>query len=78
MGPWASAIVGVASLAGIFFAIMGFRGLLQALDRSSGHCAHCGCTTLLPLPSRSHECRRCHFGELSLTQLLARRMQVRH
>ncbi|HET6911640.1 MAG TPA: hypothetical protein VFH54_20120 [Mycobacteriales bacterium] len=36
MGPWADAIVSVAALAAAFFAVMGFRGLLQALDFFTG------------------------------------------
>jgi hypothetical protein len=32
MGPWGTAIVAVAAVAAGFFAVMGFRGLMQALD----------------------------------------------
>ena len=65
MGPWESVIVAVASLAGAFFTVMGFRGLIDVLDRSSGRCTGCGRVPLLPL-SPTHECRRCHHGVLSL------------
>jgi hypothetical protein len=65
MGPWEWLIVAGASLAGAFFAVMGFRGLIDALDRSSGRCTLCGRTPMLPL-SPTHECRHCHQRALSL------------
>jgi hypothetical protein len=77
MGDWATAIVVVASLAGVFFAVMGFRGLIDALDSSTGRCARCGRAGLLPLPTRSHECRRCHRRP-SIAQFFSSRTQLRH
>lgn len=64
MGPWASAVVAVASLAAAFFAVMGFRGLIEAVENSSGRCVTCSRTTFLPLPAQRHECWRCHYGSL--------------
>jgi hypothetical protein len=77
MGPWASAIVAAASLAGAFFAVMGFRGLIEALDDTSGRCARCGRAAYLPLPPRCHECRRCHYGGLSLAHPFSGRARLR-
>jgi hypothetical protein len=62
MGPWESAVVTLAALAAVFFAVMGFRGLLEALDRSTGRCVGCERATFLPLPPESHRCWRCHYG----------------
>ncbi|HET7530084.1 MAG TPA: hypothetical protein VFJ98_03905 [Mycobacteriales bacterium] len=78
MGPWAAATVAVTSPAGAFFAVMGFRGLIDALDGSSGRCARCGRAALLPLPT-SHECRRCHQARRhATTGHVAGRLQPRH
>jgi hypothetical protein len=65
MELWESVIVAAASLAGVFFVVMGFRGLIDAFDHSSGRCTRCGRTPMLPLP-HTHECRRCHHSVLSL------------
>ena len=60
MGPWATAIVAIAAAAACFFALMGFRGLIEVLEDFSGRCERCGRATMLPLPPGRHECRRCH------------------
>jgi len=78
MGPWATVIVIVATVVGVFFAVMGLRGLVQVLEGLSACCARCGRMTLLPLPLGSHECRRCHHGVLSLTHPLGGRARLRH
>ena len=64
MGPWASAVIAVASLVGVFIMVMGFRGLIEAMENFSGRCVTCARTTLLPLPAQSHECWRCHYTAL--------------
>lgn len=76
MGPWAAAIVTVASLAAVFFAVMGFRGLIEAVENFSGRCVTCGRATMLPLPTQPHQCRRCHY--VSLLHPLGGRASVRH
>jgi rRNA maturation endonuclease Nob1 len=76
MGPWASAVIAVASLVAVFFMVMGFRGLIEAVDNFSGRCITCARTTLLPLPAQRHECWRCHYA--LLRHPLARRASVRH
>lgn len=73
MGPWASVVVAIGAVAGVFFAVMGFRGLIDTVQQFSGQCAGCGRTTLLPLPLQSHECRRCHHVDLGLGRLMLRR-----
>ncbi|HET6815828.1 MAG TPA: hypothetical protein VFH66_01180 [Mycobacteriales bacterium] len=78
MGPWESVIVVLSSLAGAFFAVMGFRGLIETLDDYSGKCAACGRTTLLPLPPQTLRCRRCHDGVLHVGHRFARRTQLPH
>lgn len=77
MGMWAVVVVAVAVVAGVFFAVTGFRGLMEVLENYSGGCLRCGRTTMWPLPS-SHACRRCHYGDASLWQLLTRAVQLRH
>jgi len=64
MGPWASAVVAVASLTAVFFTVMGFRGLVEAVENFSGRCVTCSRTTMLPLPAQRHECWRCHYALL--------------
>jgi len=76
MGPWASAVIAVASLVAVFFMVMGFRGLIEAVDRFSGRCVTCARTTLLPLPAQRHECWRCHYA--LLRHPLASRASLRH
>jgi ribosomal protein S27AE len=78
MGPWAYAIVGIAALLAVFFAVMGFRGLIDAIDQYSGECERCGRTTLLPLPLESHQCWRCHYGRRRAAHLAIVRLLVRH
>jgi hypothetical protein len=73
MDAWAWTIVAVASVGAMFFAVMGFRGLIETLDSFSGSCAGCGRTAMLPLPSQSHRCLRCHFGAVTSRHLTARR-----
>jgi hypothetical protein len=58
MGPWATTIVSVAAVAAVFFAVMGFRGLIEGIEGFAGRCADCHRTTLLPLPV-SHRCWHC-------------------
>jgi ribosomal protein S27AE len=65
MGPWESAVVAVAAVTGVFFAVMGFRGLIDALDNFSGHCVDCGRVAILPLSPQRHLCLRCHYRDLS-------------
>ena len=76
MGPWASVIVAVASLAAVFFTVMGFRGLVEVVENFSGRCVSCARTTLLPLPAQRHECWRCHYA--LLRHPLAGRASLRH
>jgi hypothetical protein len=76
MGPWESVVVAVSSVAGVFFAVMGFRGLVETLGDYSGECASCGRTTLLPLPQQSLRCRRCHAGAAHLGHLVAGRLHL--
>jgi len=76
MGPWASVVVAVASLAAVFFIVMGFRGLIEAVDHFSGRCGTCARTALLPMPTGRRECWRCHYA-LLLHQLV-RLASVRH
>lgn len=78
MGPWASAIVGVAAVLVVFFAVMAFRGLMDAIDRYPGPCGACGRTTLLPLPLQSHRCWRCHYGRRGVLHLVVGRLPLRH
>ena len=77
MGPWESVIVAVSVVAGVFFAVMGFRGLVETVTRCSGECQDCGRTTLLPLP-QSLRCRHCHYGALRVADVFAWRSQLRH
>lgn len=70
MGPWAWTVVAVAASVGVFFAVMGFRGLVDAVENFSGRCVGCGRTTLLPMSPQSHRCRRCHYGGLRTVQQL--------
>jgi hypothetical protein len=73
MGPWASVIVGIAALLAVFFAVMGFRGLMDAIEHHSAECGACHRTTLLPLPLGSQQCWRCHYGRsrsLSASRLM--------
>jgi hypothetical protein len=58
MGPWASTIVAIASVAALFFAVMAFRGLLEGIEGFSGRCDVCHRTPLLP-PPISRLCRHC-------------------
>lgn len=76
MGPWASAVIAVASLAAVFFSVMGFRGLIEAVENHSGRCVTCARRTLLPLPAQRHECWRCHYP--MLLHPLARWASLRH
>jgi hypothetical protein len=78
MGPWASVIVGIATLLAVFLAVMSFRGLIDAMDHYSGQCGACGRTTLLPLPLGSHRCWRCHYGRGRVVHLVIDRLLVRH
>ena len=78
MGPWATVIVVVASCTGTFFAVMGLRGLIEALQGFSAPCARCGRTTMLPLSLRTHECGRCHYGGLSLVHPFSGRTRLPH
>jgi len=78
MGPWESVVVTIAGLAGVFFAVMGFRGLIETLDNGSGRCLRCGKAPNLPLPTQSHRCWRCHYPiDRSIQTVLARR-QLHH
>jgi len=68
LGPWADVIVSVAAIAGIFFVVMGFRGLVETIEGHSGRCCECGRASMLPPPASSHECWRCHRGHLRVLQ----------
>lgn len=62
MDGWEDAIVAAASVAAVFFAVMGFRGLIEGVEGFSGRCDDCHRATLLP-PPISHRCWRCrHSG----------------
>jgi len=76
MGPWASAVIALASLAAVFFTVMGFRGLIEALENFSGRCVTCARTTTLPLPAQRQQCWRCHYAVL--LHALGGRASVRH
>ena len=78
MGPWESVIVVLSTVVGAFFAVMGFRGLIETLNDYSGECAGCGRTTLLPLPPQSLRCRRCHYAALRIGHRFARQGQLPH
>ena len=78
MGPWASAVMAIAALLAAFFAVMGFRGLIDAIDNYSGRCGTCGRTAVLPLPLETHQCWRCHHGRRRVMQLVTGRLLVRH
>jgi hypothetical protein len=76
VGPWASVVVAVAAVAAVFFAVMGYRGLLETMENFSGRCITCARTTVLPLPERSRECWRCHYA--LVMQRLTARLSMRH
>jgi hypothetical protein len=78
MGPWASVIVGIAALLGVFFAVMGFRGLIDAIEHHACRCGECGRTTLLPLPLGSDQCWRCHNRRRRVAHLVISRLLLRH
>jgi hypothetical protein len=78
MGPWASAIVAIAATLAVFFAVMGFRGLIDAIDHYCDRCGVCGRTTLLPLPLKSQKCWRCHYGQGGVLHLIITHLPVRH
>jgi hypothetical protein len=77
MGLWESVVVAVATVVGVFFTVMGFRGLLEAVESFPGRCARCGRTAMLPLPSQTHECWRCHHGDGLVTHLFPGWLQPR-
>ena len=58
-GPWAWTIIGLASLAALFVAVMAFRGLIDSIDGLAERCHRCGRVPLLPLPLRRHACWAC-------------------
>ena len=78
MGPWEAVIVAVATVAGLFFVVMGFRGLIESVENFSGRCASCGRTAALPLPPQTHQCWRCHHGAGWTARRLIERLQPRH
>jgi hypothetical protein len=78
MGPWEAVVVVVSTVAGVFFAVMGCRGLVEVVQSFSGRCADCGRASMLPLPMQSHRCRRCQRGHASATEWLGHRLHVRH
>jgi len=65
VGPWATVIVTAASVAGVFFTVMAFRGLIEGVEGFSGRCADCHRATMLPLPV-SHRCWQCRHQRLVL------------
>jgi hypothetical protein len=78
MGPWASAVVAVAAAAGVFFVVMGFRGLIEAIEQASGRCAQCGRVSLLPLPLGTRRCLHCHVEAGWVGHVMARRLHGLH
>jgi hypothetical protein len=60
---WADTIIAVASVAAVFFAVMGFRGLIEGIQKFSGRCDECHRATLLP-PPISHRCWHCRHRSL--------------
>lgn len=67
MDGWADTIVAVASLAAVFFAVMGFRGLIEGVEGFSGRCEDCQRATVLP-PPISHRCWRCRHSAAKTPQ----------
>ena len=63
------AVIAIAALIGLFFAVTGFRGLIEVLDRASGRCVGCGRTPALPLPTQNL-CWRCHHAAAGWTRRL--------
>jgi hypothetical protein len=75
---WESAIIAVSSLAGAFFVVMGFRGLIESLGDYKGQCADCGRVALLPLPQRTLQCLRCHYAAMRSSHFAARHADLPH
>jgi hypothetical protein len=73
MDPWAWAVIGAATILGMFVGVMGFRGLIDTLDQDNGRCTVCGRIAALPLPPTSHACLHCRAH-----RLLGRRLSLRH
>lgn len=67
MDGWADTIVSVAAVAAVFFAVMGFRGLVEGFEGFSGRCEDCHRATVLPLPI-SHRCWHCRHAHVSAAQ----------
>lgn len=78
MGAWAWAVLAIATIAGIFFTVMAFRGLIEAVDHFAGRCVVCRKVTVLPLPTQSHRCWRCHYRDALVAHPVLARLQPRH
>jgi hypothetical protein len=62
MGPWASAIVAVASCVAFVIAVFAFRGFMETVEGVANRCAGCGREGRWPLPGVRHECWRCRHA----------------
>lgn len=65
MGPWASAIVAVASFVAFVIAVFAFRGFMETVEGVSNRCEGCGSERRWPLPVVRHECWRCRHGRIT-------------
>jgi DNA-directed RNA polymerase subunit RPC12/RpoP len=71
-------VVAISVVAGVFFVVMAFRGLMAGLAHYVARCADCGRLTQLPLPTQRRQCWRCHYRWVSTIRPASGRMQPRH